>query len=229
MKLLIAVLTCQRDRPLYEAIRSSWSQQAKAFGVESRFFIQASTQNPDRDEIHLACGDTRADVPYKVREVCKWALGKQIDYLFVCYANTVPYVEKIQELMKENPDADYIGHFNKPVGRTFRLDTVGKNDQPEHYERCYPWANGSLGYLLSRKAYTEVAAEYPSSSIDDLWVGQVLGPLTAEGEIISLDIPSKIEYSIYLSLEKLADMLEDIGAIRNDESAKESSNSLSEL
>lgn len=210
MKLLIAVLSCKRDRSLHETIRSVWSQRARELGIEVRFFVQANDQAPERDETHLACDDGRAGLPYKVREICKWASAKQIDYLYICYANTLPDPKKVLHLANENNGVvDYMGRFNKPVGRTFRLDTIGKNDQPERYERCYPWAQGRLGYFLSRNAFESIAKAYPSSTIEDLWVGQELGALAAVGEIIPLDIPEQNAYSIPLNLNEILRVLQE--------------------
>lgn len=200
MRLMIAVLSSQRERTLHDSLRSAWGRQAKSLGIETRFFLEPPPNDKskafyrqDNDEVNVACVADLGGLPYKVREVCKWANGKVINNLFVCYTNTQIDPQKLMLFLKENPGVDYAGRFNKPIGKTFPLHTVGPNDQPEHYEHCYPWARGEFGYFLSRKAYREIATEHPSSTIDDLWVGQVLGVLAAEGEIIPLDIAGKTE------------------------------------
>lgn len=200
MKLFLGILSCQKERGLHSLIRRTWGSKAKNLGIETRFFLEPPSddknkdfERQDNDEVYAASAAGLSGLPYKLREMCKWCVGKKIDNLFICYTSTQLDPQKLLLFLKENPGVDYAGRFNKPIGKTFPLHTVGPNDQPEHYEHCYPWARGEFGYFLSRKAYREIATEHPSSTIDDLWVGQVLGVLAAEGEIIPLDIAGKTE------------------------------------
>lgn len=221
MKLLVAIVSSQLHRNLHNYIRGSWTQRAKSFGIEARFFLEPPPPDEKKntfeklvsDEIQVSCPAGPAGFPYKVREICKWANGKQIDNLFICRASAFGDGGSIAEpvdlfdFLNSNFGFDYAGRFNKPLGKTFQCHTVGADEQPERYERCYPWADGQFGYFLSRKAYREIADNHPFSTIDDLWVGQVLGALAAEGEINCLDTNQGMTQDIVDAIRYAAEAL----------------------
>ena len=188
MKLLIAVKSCQadQDRGLHDAIRSTWGKDAKALGIDLRFFVAASFTTHQSDEIHLKCQDDYDSLPFKTREICRWAYGKVFSHIFLCDTDTVISPRKL--LASGFEKFDYAGKIDRPFGVTFRYETISRHGIKETSQR-YPWASGGYGYFLSRRAFEMVTTEYPTTWAEDLWVAQILGPLIATGEIKALNIP----------------------------------------
>ena len=184
MSLLIAVKSCHRDRRmgLHDALRSTWVRDLPP-NVTTRFFMG---NNPDtregtnlpKDEIALDVGDSYADLPFKTREITKWMVGRIFDYVFFCDNDTI--VKSAKELLTiPYWKADYTGYFGRNednlAQQFFYKDHTG--DYPE----CWPWASGGYGYFLSREAAGHVADTYPKVWAEDMYVGQVIGPLAAQG------------------------------------------------
>ena len=195
-KLLIAVKSCQdhKDRGDHNVIRSTWGKDAKALGIEVRFFMGASMNQYQSDEVHLKCADDYNALPFKTREICKWASGKVIDYVFLCDNDTFLIPRLLLKTGFEN--FDYAGKISKPIGIPFRYEHTGREGQKELYQRCYPWASGGFGYFLSKKALAEIAYGFPTSECEDLWVGQEMGKLYSEGKVTIGDFPAN-EYSFH--------------------------------
>jgi hypothetical protein len=188
MKLLIAVKSCQadQDRGLHDAIRSTWGAAAKTLGIEVRFFVAASFTAHQSDEIHLKCQDDYESLPFKTREICRWAFGKMFSHIFLCDTDTVVSPRKL--LASGFEKFDYAGKIDRPLGVPFSYETISRNGVREVSLR-YPWASGGYGYFLSRKAFEMVMTEYPTTWAEDLWVAQILGPSIPKGDIIALSMP----------------------------------------
>lgn len=161
---------------------------AKALGIDVRFFmasIDNVTVNYQSDETALRCVDDYNALPFKTREICRWARGKAVDYVLLVDTDT--YVN-VKNIPMEIVGYDYAGKIDRPIGKPFRYETVDRQENKEVIQRCYPWASGGWGYFLSKKALESVAFDYPSSWAEDLWVGQVIGAEEAEGQMHILDI-----------------------------------------
>lgn len=196
-KLIVCVKSCQAnlERGDHHVIRSTWGKDAKALGIDVRFFVGAS-QHPTKminyqsDEAVLKCEDDYNHLPYKTREICRWANGKMVDYLYLCDTDTFLIPSKLLKCGFEK--YDYVGKIGLPVDKRFRYEHTGREGQKEIHERAFQWASGGYGYFLSRKALQEVAFEHPTSSCEDLWVGQVIGAQAAIGEMGVLSTPGNI-------------------------------------
>jgi hypothetical protein len=190
-KLLIAVKSCQRDldRGDHNIIRNTWGADAKAAGIDVKFFVGKAFKQYASDEVHLQCDDDYNALPYKTREICRWATGKIVDTLFLCDTDTYVNIAKLQQI--DYASYDYAGHFGggpDSTSQTFKYRAVNRDHTiTEHHERCYPWASGGIGYFLSRNAYNEVAFSQPTSWAEDLWVGQIIGAQAAEGRMKIFD------------------------------------------
>jgi len=193
-KLLIAVKSCQRDLKLgfHDVIRTTWGKDAKALGIDVRFFVGAEAIPYQSDEVHVKSADDYNALPYKTRDICRWANGKMVDYVFLCDTDTFLVPSKM--LMCGFEKYDYVGKISQPVDKPFRYEHTGREGQKEYHEHIFPWASGGYGYFLSRKAFKEVAFEHPMSQCEDLWVGQVVGKMAAAGEASVLSTPAN-EYS----------------------------------
>jgi len=196
VKLLIAVKSCQAHlaRGDHNVIRSTWGKDAKALGIDVRFFVGADAKSYQSDEVHIKCGDDYNALPYKTREICRWANGKMVDYIFLCDNDTFLRIDTMMAWLQKIQFGkyDYAEKISEPVNRPFKYQHTGREGQMEYHERCYPWASGGFGYFLSRKAFQEIAFETPISQCEDLWVGQVLGKLAAQGEISILSTPANV-------------------------------------
>jgi hypothetical protein len=183
-KLIIAVKSCQRDlrRGDHHVIRSTWGKDAKAAGIDVRFFVGAndSVNRYEPDEVHLNCDDSYAGLPFKTREICKWVSGKRVDHVYLCDTDTFVYVPYL--LTSGFEKYDYMGHMLHHLGIFFPYKTTDLNGAPEDHPKCYTWASGGMGYFLSKRATVEAAYQFPNSWAEDLWIGQVVGPfLEKEG------------------------------------------------
>ena len=195
VKLAICVKSCQAalERGDHNIIRTTWGKDAKALGIDVRFFVAATDTKTVRyqsDETTLKCPDDYNGLPYKTREICRWANGKMLDYLYLADTDTFLIPSKMLKCGFEK--YDYAGKIGLPVDKRFRYEHIGRDGQKEIHERCFQWASGGYGYFLSRKAFGEVAFEHPTSSCEDLWVGQVIGERAAVGEMTVLSTPGNV-------------------------------------
>jgi len=184
-KLIICVKSCQRDleRGDHHTIRQTWGKDAKAAGIDVRFFVGASDlkNRYEPDEVAVNADDDYRHLPFKTREICKWASAKVLNHVFLCDTDT--YVSIKYLLTCHYEQYDYMGMMPRPIGKTFQYSDDDCEGVRQHWDRCYTWASGGVGYFLSKKALTEVAYAFPNIWAEDMWVGQVLGPLQAIGEI----------------------------------------------
>lgn len=180
-KLIIAVKSCQRDleRGDHVAIRRTWGADAKAAGIDVRFFVGSKnlSQIPFRplgDEVGLDCDDTYKGLPFKTRAICQWARGKLLSHIFLCDTDTYVYVKYL--LTSGFEKYDFMGQMLHPLNKPFPYRTIDLDGAPEVHDPCYTWASGGLGYFLSRRAAVDVSESFPNSWAEDLYVGQVMGP-----------------------------------------------------
>lgn len=177
-KLLICVKSCQRDlaRGDHQVIRNTWGKEAKAAGIDVRFFVGQSdlTNRYEPDEVHLKCEDSYEALPFKTREICRWASAKVLDHIFLCDTDTFLYIPYL--LTSGFEKYDFMGFMLHHLGKSFPYKTTDMRGAPEIHPKCYTWPSGGAGYFLSKRAAVEVANEYPNSWAEDLWVGQVIGP-----------------------------------------------------
>ena len=177
---LIAVKSCQRDSEngFNRAVRETWGQDVKA--ADFRFFLGHEPAYSRWDEVYLGCPDDYNGLPYKTKAICEWAWGRDYTHVYLCDSDTFVMPERLLNSGFEN--YDYVGHFNGPRG----IPNVV-------YGKCYSWASGGSGYWLSRKAMQIVKDADPAKvsacpltnvPCEDVFVGQVLGPLIATNDII---------------------------------------------
>lgn len=140
-RVLIGVLSCERDRALNQALRET-SYQASPW---HRFFVAYPATRPD--EVTVACPDDYAHLAAKTQEMARWALAQGYDYLFKTDADTYIDIERLLAAVLEPPvaGADYCGFYKGGPG---------------------DYAKG-LGYWLSRRAL-EIVAGLPLQYSDDV-------------------------------------------------------------
>ena len=183
MRLVIGVKSCQRDRlaGFHKAIRETWGKDS---GSALRFFVGGEPVN-EFDEIALDCPDGYWELPYKTKAILQWFLTSGYDHIFLCDCDT--YVLP-STFTLGHEQVDYAGKISLwPRGATVGTTFTYNDGRGNIITDCAPWASGGYGYFLSRKAAEAIVKENPSHWAEDLWVGQVLGPLTQGGQIITRD------------------------------------------
>jgi hypothetical protein len=211
MSLLVAVKSTQKDledgrHDVFRSFRNLWPMAQRTQTV-LKFFIGMETDglegrvvvgsrksyNFKSDEVCLDVPDDVNGSVFKVREMCGYMLGKNLNHILIVDINARVNPER---LYKSGYDrADYTGYFSDKDVATRMI--LGKGNVPEVVDPCYPWADKNGGYILSREAAMEIADTFPKPSkfilgqYDDFWVGQVLGPLVARGTMFTemLDEP----------------------------------------
>lgn len=213
MTLLVAVKSCREhlDRGYHDIIRGTWGQDLRSKNVLVRFFVghqgtdyfmshpKADARTLKSDEVVADSADDYNSLPFKTRAICHWATTKNIDHIFLCDTDT--YVKANRLLTCGYQRFDYTGKISKPIGETFPYDAVDRRGITTHIPECHPWASGGFGYFLSREAMFLIADTYPEGWAEDLWVGQVLGPELAKGNMHARDLPAN-DYSSHFPSTK---------------------------
>jgi galactosyltransferase len=192
--LTVYVKSCARDRDLgfHTAIRETWGAQLKLLGVETYFCTADPTRLEmcDGDEVNFQnCPDDYMGLPYKTHRICSWASHKYKPMIYLCDNDTLIEPKKLFlwfEKIHLNP-VDYAGYFcqgDSEVGKTFYYQ-----DHMGVYPDCNTWCSGGVGYFLSWKAASAVASVLPKVWAEDMYVGQVLGPLIRSGDIKARALP----------------------------------------
>lgn len=181
---LIAIKSCWRDAEngFNQAVRDTWARDVS--GADVIFFLGDSratdTWQLANDQISLECPDDYNGLPYKTKAICQWAWDRDYTHAFFCDTDT--YVVPDRLLDSGFEQYDYVGHFNGARGIPNAI-----------YGSLYSWASGGSGYWLSQQAMKIVADSdpiplsiCPISKIpcEDLWSGQLMGPLIANNTII---------------------------------------------
>lgn len=207
-KLLIAVKSCRADyrKGAHEVIRSTWGQQFRNH-ADVRFFVGKGEDSRDHltlksDEVMLGCDDSFMGLPWKVHDICKWAVSKVFTHIFLCDTDT--YVKPLQLMTSNFARYDYQGYFKRPLDNgPSDYSDVDPRGITHHYQRCFPWASGGRGYFLSRQGFCEIAESFPNQNewAEDLWVGQVIGRVASLGKLTINSVP-KESYSWHYPIER---------------------------
>ena len=183
-KILIAVKSCfvDRDGGFHDPIRKTWGSNLPP-NVDLRFFMGndgKKTLTLQWDEIYVEAPDDYHGLPLKTRAILINSL-RDYDYIFLCDTDSYVMPPKLIACGFEN--YDYMGVNTWPWGETRAYDAPNRDGVNFHVPKCYGWASGGFGYFLSRKAAELVVKETPQIWAEDMFVGQVLGPLIKKGEI----------------------------------------------
>lgn len=136
MRVLIAVVSCARDREAHELIRQTW---AKNIPVDYQFFVGRGCEVSRMDEIWLDVPDDWDGLPRKTQAVCRWAAERDYDFIFKCDTDSYVHVPRLLASGFEKY------HYSGCCGET-------ENVYPD---ACFP-ANGG-GYWLSRRSFEYLA------------------------------------------------------------------------
>jgi len=184
MTLLLAVKSCQTDRARgdHQIIRDTWGRDVKMADADLRFFIGGPTSSEVFiDETILNCPDDYHSLPYKTREILRWSVSRNYDFTFLCDTDT--YVIPGKLMKTDFRRFDYFGVNGRELGVPFPYNAPDRDGRGWFIPHCYPWASGGFGYFLTQKAARFVIDREPDIWAEDLWVGQIMGPLYRTGQI----------------------------------------------
>ncbi len=136
MKVLIAIVSCERDKETHQLIRDTW---AKDSPVDVRFFVGRECAVFSEDEICLDVPDDWDGLPQKTQMVCRWAAARNYDFLFKCDTDSYVSIPRLLESGFEKY------HYSGCCGEQANV----------YPDACFP-ANGG-GYWLSRRSFEDLA------------------------------------------------------------------------
>lgn len=105
MKVLIGVISCNRDRQNQQQARNTWLKDC----TEYRFILGRSCYEPTQDELILDAPDDYRNLVQKVRKTIEYAASNGFDYLFKCDVDTYCHVSRLLSSGFENHD--YVGRY----------------------------------------------------------------------------------------------------------------------
>jgi hypothetical protein len=160
MNLLIAIKSCARDQAVHRTARETWLSHPLT--PEHHFFMGAGCLADQGDETVLAnAEDDYAHLSDKLREIIRFAVSWDRDFIFVCDADTYVCVPRL--LSSGFQHHDYMGS----VGDT------------SYYSTTTMCCTGA-GFWLSRKAM-EILKDAPvgpgkaqGAGFDDWWTFHTL-------------------------------------------------------
>jgi hypothetical protein len=107
---LIAIKSCARDKSLHDTIRATWLQYPEV--PVHRFFLGQGCAVDHGDELVLDCPDDYSALSEKVREIIRFALARDYDFVFICDADS--YIQ-IPRLLRSGFEAhEYMGCVGDP-------------------------------------------------------------------------------------------------------------------
>ena len=196
MKILFAVKSCQKDmrEGCHQAIRETWGK-----GFDVRFFVGGDACPLESDETRLPVPDDYWTLTPKTKGICAYMVDCHYDYVYLCDTDT--YLEVPDLVMSGFQKYDFSGghlcqtepgqEFGKPYA-PWTTDRGGVADP------FYVYLSGGVGFFLSRRAAAILYATYYYHHSEDVWVGQVLGPLIERGYIRAglLDVEGKCAWHL---------------------------------
>jgi hypothetical protein len=184
LRLLLAVKSCRRDQQIgcHEAIRETWGANLPE-GVDVRFFMGG--EGPilmEADEVLLLVPDDYWTLTPKTRGIFQYTVQHGYDFVYSCDTDTYLVPSRMLESDFEKYDFSgghlCHGEHGQELGKPYPAWT---SPQGQTAEPFYSYMSGGVGMFLSHKAcnYIENTSYYHHS--EDVWVGQVVGPLIEEG------------------------------------------------
>jgi hypothetical protein len=183
MSLMVGIKSCQRDREagFHSAIRETWGGN-----LPHALYFFMGGESGGVDEIGLDCPDGYWELPYKTKAILQWFLKTEASHIFLCDCDTF-VLPSTFGLGYEA--VDYAGKISYwPVGAQMGATFRYNDGRGNVIDPCHAWASGGYGYFLSRKAAEAVIPVTPLSWAEDLFVGQVMGPLLKSGDIQAKDL-----------------------------------------
>lgn len=186
MKVLIGILSCNRDQSFEQQARDTWLKDTCNYPyVDFKFFIGRECKKCFEDEVPVEAPDHYRGMKRKVQKMLEWCYDRDYDFLFKCDVDTYCHIPR---LMKSGFEVfDYVGYGTVPYGGsgywlsrraiTFLVNEIRGNDQDTRFGQCEDWwvdeilrANGLEPHQDSR--YHSLTNEGPNPNNDFITVHQ---------------------------------------------------------
>jgi hypothetical protein len=184
VRLLLAIKSCQRDQQTFchQAIRETWGAHLPP-GVDLRFFMGGSSMPlMEADEVYLPVDDGYWELTPKTRGICKYTVDCHYDYVYLCDTDTYLDVPKMlaSDFQKYDFSGGHLcfGEHGAELGKPYPRQVSPRGSVCDPF---YAYMSGGVGFFLSIKAAFEVSITTYYHHSEDVWVGQVLGPLIEKG------------------------------------------------
>ena len=156
MKILYAIVTCERRSTQAQAQRESWLNDV-GDRADVRFFLGRQKREALRDEVYLDVRDDYEGLPGKVREVTRWALEHHYSLMLKLDDDVVLFPSRVVL-----PRSDY----------------AGLTQHSGHYD----WCAGMTYWLRERAMQVVATSVLTDDPFEDRWVGTVLGKAGIRGQ-----------------------------------------------
>jgi hypothetical protein len=134
-----------------DSINVSWNDRPQHY--KNKLSTSIKTEYiPMDDEVLLSVPYDFKHLPFKVREIFRWAYEREYDYIFKCDTDT--YVDIPRLLNSGFENFDYIG--------------------TPFYINEEQYASGGAGYWISKRGYSLLLNSPIQIPWDDIWAGQEL-------------------------------------------------------
>ena len=182
-RVVIAILTCERNRMRVEGVRASWLKHVPdSYRV---LFVHGRPGQPsslEGDCLHLDCPEAYEHLPQKMYKLLAFAEANlEFDFLFKTDDDTFLDLERF--IAFDKSQAGYIGQFRETalgeIGRSWHYGKCSDKAYEVPYERAFvcPWATGG-GYFLDRAAATIALAKtqdtWREHLFEDVMIGEAL-------------------------------------------------------
>lgn len=192
---LLLLLSCQKTNDRRDACRETWLRRPLPSGMKAVFLVGRPGEHPSLagDVLYLDCPDTYLALPQKVWAGIREAFNRwDFDWIFKADDDTWVNPLRVLNYPKSN---DYIGrksgikghfdldwHAGKDLyakdAAALRQSVKEANMPAEHTPWRGCWANGGVGYFLSRHA-AQLVADEPLTHVkmdlyEDKFVGDVM-------------------------------------------------------
>ncbi len=190
-RVVIAVLTCERNRVRVEGVRASWLRHVPdSYHVLFVHGRPGQASAIEGDCLYLDCPEAYEHLPQKMHKLLAFVVASvEFDFLFKTDDDTFLDLERFIDFDKTR--AGYIGQFKETaigeIGRTWHYGKCTDKSCEVPYERPFvcPWATGG-GYFLDRAAAALAMAKTENTWREHLFEDVMIG------EALSLDPAVKV-------------------------------------
>ena len=182
-RVVIAILTCERNRARVEGVRASWLRHVPdSYRVLFVFGRPGQASALEGDCVYLDCPEAYEHLPEKMHKLLAFAVANlEFDFLFKTDYDTFLDLERF--IAFDKGQAGYIGQFKETapgeIGRTWHFGKCSDKSYEVPYERPFacPWATGG-GYFLDRGAAAIAVAKtegaWREHLYEDIMIGEAL-------------------------------------------------------
>mgnify|MGYP007100070270 CR=1 FL=1 len=135
MRILLACISCQRDKDKNQAQRETFGKEV--VGADVRFFLGRDADKNHEDEVILDVDDGYGGLSHKVSAMLQWALDNGYDYIFRFDADVFVCVERLLDAI--------------PIGHDYSGRLRGASGSWPH-----PYASGFAYWLSDRGARARI-------------------------------------------------------------------------